>query len=206
MRKLWMVLGLVFVVGGLLISLNFWLEAPSEEDQIKAVLARGEAAVERRDLGAALACVSTDYSDPAGLDYRALRLQAMQTFAQAEGYEVAVDTSGIDVNGDTAVVYTHVSVTALVEGGSYEAFVGELTIELRKEASKRCLVIPTRVWRVTSISPLPTAEGYQAVSQSGRTCRHNERQVVHVALNPVAVPCQQPVAGRPIVGKAYVRE
>jgi len=207
MRKSsWAALGLIFVLVGVVAYLKFWLQAPSDEEQIRALLARGEAAIERRDLRDAFACVSRDYSDPAGFTYATLRLQAMRMFYEADGYDVAVEILGIQVDGDTAEVNADVSVTALIEDESHAAFAGPLTIELKKEDAKRCLIIPTRVWKITSISVLPTAGGYQVVSRGGRTCRYDERQIVHVALHPVAVPPKQGLAGRPIVGKAYVRQ
>lgn len=185
MRKVWAVLALTLVAGGLFGFFKFWLQAPSDEEQIRALLAKGEAAIERRDLGVAMTCVSRNYSDPAGLTYKTLRLYAMQALYEVDRYDLAVTISDIEVDGDTAKIRTLLSLTAFVESHSYEAFAGPLTMGLKKEDAKRLLVIPARVWKITSIAVLPTAGGYRAVSGD---YRYDQGQGVRVALDPIAVP------------------
>ena len=154
-RSVWIVLVIVVALGGLIGYQRISAPLLSDEQQIRTLLAEGEKAVERRSIKAALDSVSKDYSDPTGFNRDGLRLQVIEAFRTADGYDVSVQTEGIQVAGDTAEVQTEVAVVSLQKGDRHEVFSGPVTIRLAREPGRRYLVFPTKTWKVVGMSGLP---------------------------------------------------
>jgi len=156
MRKSsWLVVGIICALAAALVYLQLsgW-QRPSDEDQIQMLMAKGQSAIERKDLNGMMSCVSKDYSDSV-FTYNTLRLQALEA-ARAEGrYDVLLKHTSVEVQGDTAVASTRVTVALVSDhGGMHDLLDSRITLRFKKERGKRFLVIPTRTWKVTSISGL----------------------------------------------------
>ena len=128
---------------------------PSEEEQIHALLATGQSAIERKDLRDALSCVSREYSDSAGLTFETLRLQGAQAFREQSKYDVVLNDTSIEIHGETAHVDTKATVLLIFGRDVHQVFSGPLSISLRKEKSKRWLVFPADAWKVIRMDGIP---------------------------------------------------
>lgn len=154
-RSTWIVLVIVVALGGLIGYQRISAPLPPDEEQIRTLLTDGEKAIEGRSIKAALDCVSKDYSDPTGFNRDGLRLQVIEAFREADGYDVSVQTEGIRVAGDAAEVRTEVAVASLQKGERHEVFSGPITIRLAREPARRQLFFPTKAWKVVGMTGLP---------------------------------------------------
>jgi hypothetical protein len=128
----------------------------SPREQINLLLEKGKTAIEEKDLKAAISCVSKDYSDPAGLRFDTLRLQAIQAFRAEGRYRVLLENTDIQVEDDAAVIKTDVSIALGTDDAKmHQMFADTVTLTLRKEKSKRWLVMPVENWKVISFEGLP---------------------------------------------------
>lgn len=160
-KSSWTAIGAIVLMLGWLGFTRLTEPNPSDEQQIRELLAAGEAAVEQRNMRAALSCVSRDYSDPAGFDRDGLRLQIIQAFRSVDGYDVSLQTMGIVIDGDSAEVRTDISVAAFDDGGRSPMFTGPVTFRLKKEPARRLLVFTTKAWRVSGMSGLPVGSAME---------------------------------------------
>ena len=127
----------------------------SDEECIYALLAKGKSAIEHKYLKSALSCVSKDYSDSAGYTFDSLRALALEAFSEEGKYIIKAEKASVKVDGDAACADTRVFITLRSDdGGTHTIFSGPMSISLKKEKSKRRLIIPTRSWKVTGISGL----------------------------------------------------
>lgn len=154
-RSTWIVLVLVVALGGLIGYQRLSAPLPPDEEQIRTLLTEGEKAIESRSVNGALACVSKDYSDPSGFNRDGLRLQVIEAFRSADGYDVTLQTANMRLDGDNAEVQTSATLAALDKFGRHEVFSGPITIRLKKESARRYLVLPVRTWRVVGMTGLP---------------------------------------------------
>lgn len=154
-KSSWILLAIVVILGVPLAYQRISAPRPSNEEQIAALLADGERAIERRDVQGALACVSGQYKDPAGFNRDGLRLQLIEAFRQSDGYDVSLQTAGIRIAGDTADVQTVATIVSLHGNNRHVTFDGPVGIRLQHEPAKRYLVFPTKTWRIVGISGLP---------------------------------------------------
>lgn len=156
-RSSWAVLGMICALAGVLICLRTAGRTQlSEEDQVHSLVAKGQTAIERKDLRGALSRVSRDYSDPAGFNFETLRLQAIQAFRTDDSYKVVLENTSIRVQGDDALVEADVSVAVISDNKKMHwVFTGPMNISLRNEKSKRWVVVPVKTWKVISIGGLP---------------------------------------------------
>lgn len=157
MRKSsWMVAGLICVLAAVLICVKTsGRPQPSEEEQIHTLLAKGQSAIERKDLRDALSCVSREYSDSAGFTFETLRLQGAQAFREQGKYDVVLDDTSIEIRGETAQVEAQATVLLIFGRDVHQVFSGPLSISLRKEKSKRWLVFPADAWKVIRMDGIP---------------------------------------------------
>ncbi len=156
MRKSsWIALGIILAIAAALGYGKLSEPPPPDADQIRDLLARGEAAIEARNVNAAMSCVSGDYRDSTGLSRDALRLQVARAFRQVEGYDLSVMADGINPEGGRAEVTVRVILSAVENGTASQVFSGPVTISLRKEQARRYLVLPTRAWKVVGMAGLP---------------------------------------------------
>lgn len=159
MRRTWWVviaLACVLAAGAIRIVITE-RNRPPDEVQIRELMAKGEAAIESKDVAGAMSCIAKDYTDNNGLTYDDLRAEVRTYFMQKCNYDVEVRDTRIRAAKRTAMVSTHATVYAVYDGGGWEKLL-DRTIDmiLHKQDARRWLVIPVKRWRVTDIAGLPT--------------------------------------------------
>ena len=117
----------------------------TDQAQIAAVMARGIAATQSRDLSSLISCVSSNYSDEAGLNFDRLRIVLAQAMRNETNYTITTSRQTTRIDGDRATVDLHV---ALKHPGGDAFYDRDLTIVLAKESTLHMLVAPVKAWRV----------------------------------------------------------
>lgn len=159
-RSSWVVVGLIVVLAAALLYARMAGRTDlTDEDQIQALLAKGQSAIENKDLKGALSCISRDYSDRAGLKFDTLRLQAAQAFQERGRYDVTLENASMAVDGDKAEVEVGVTLDLTTQGKRNRVYAGRMGLSLRKEEGKHWLVIPVQKWKVTEIGGLTAITG-----------------------------------------------
>ncbi len=92
------------IIGIYLAVALFTVDRGADRAQIEAVIAKGEAAAQQRDLAGLVSCVSKQYSDQTGLNYDRLRILIAKAMRSEGPYNVAVSDQKIEIKGDRAVV------------------------------------------------------------------------------------------------------
>ena len=128
------------------------LDRRSDEAQIAALVASGTKAVGERDLSTAMSCISKKYKDKSGMNYERLRAVIAQTLQAENDYTVNTTTQNVELNGDKVIVEVHVDVKSKNDGSSM--YDRNLTINMHKESARHALILPVKVWRVTSFTNL----------------------------------------------------
>jgi len=151
MRKvIWVTLA-VLVLGYGVFALAT-LDRRADDEQIRSLFVQAADAVAKRDTGGALSLVSADYKDASGLNYDRLRLLTAQALHSEQKFTVDYKLANITISGDTATA----GVDLTVNGGDPGRTIYKrlLTVTLHKENIRHALIIPTKVWHVTSIENL----------------------------------------------------
>lgn len=154
MRKsLWIIFSMIFVLAIATLYLKLSSEPHlSNEEQIQALLAEGETAIESRNVRQAMSLVSADYKDSIGFTYPTLRIEVMQAFRSADAFDVILGHPKIHISGNSAVVNLDVSVAAIRAGERQNVFSSPVSLKLRLERQTRYFFFHTPKWRIISIS------------------------------------------------------
>jgi hypothetical protein len=154
-RSSWLVIALILAIA---VALAVFKAAGkprlSDEDQIHALLVKGQTAIRHKDLKAAMSCVSTSYSDRSGSKYEALRVQAIQAFQQEGNYDCLLENTTISLDRDAASVQTTVTISLASGSSLHKVFSEPITIHLKKEQSRRWLILPVENWKIIGIDGL----------------------------------------------------
>lgn len=127
------------------------VDRTNDRQQIRALIQNAVDAVQKRNIGGAMSCVSKAYRDENDLNYDRLRLLAARAFRADFQYKVRVDLQSLQIEGENATVKLH----ALVEdSGGTELYNRNVTLILRKEPTHHMLFVPVKVWRVISTQNL----------------------------------------------------
>lgn len=162
-RSSWVVLGLIALLAAVMVYARVAGRPElTDEEQIQAVLVKGQSAVERKDLKSVLSCISRSYSDSAGLKFDTLRLQGARAFQERGVYDVSLENVSMAVNGDRADGAVDVTLDLASGGSRHRVYSGRMGLSLRKEESRHWLVIPVREWKVTEINGLSAVTGEAA--------------------------------------------
>lgn len=154
MRKvIWVTLAVLVVGFGVFAFAT--LDRRTDEEQVNSLFDQAADAIAKRDTGGALSLVSADYKDPSGLNCDRLRLLTAQALQSEQKFTVDYKLSNVNVSGDTATAGVDLTVRGV--DPSKTIYKRLLTVTLRKEDSRHALIIPTKVWRVTSIENLGLA-------------------------------------------------
>jgi len=131
------------------------LDRRSDEAQVTSLFSQAADAIQRRDLSGAIGCVSANYKDPSGLNYDRLRVLTAQALRMEQKFNVDYKLDNVRISGDTASA----GVDLTIKGADPNTIVYKrmLTVTLTKESGRHALVIPVKVWRVTSIDNLGLA-------------------------------------------------
>ena len=141
---LWLALLLVFIVAAFVL-----LRQPpvSDEAQIAGQLEAARAAGERHDVGGVMGIVSASYHDanvPSPVQLRFL----LNKVQGSEPVKITQSLPVISVSGDTATSTSHLAVVSSTDG--HVLYSHDVTAQWKREDANRYLVIPTKVWRITS--------------------------------------------------------
>lgn len=128
------------------------LDRRSDEEKVSALVANGTEAIQTRDLSAAMSCISKNYEDEAGMNYERLRTVIAQALQTETDYTVYTSTKDVKQNGDKVIVDVHVDVKSKKDGS--KMYNRDLTISMQKESARHALILPVKVWRVTSFTNL----------------------------------------------------
>ena len=154
-RSSWIVIALILAIAVALVALKAAGKPRlSDEDQIHALLVKGQTAIRHKDLKAAMSCVSTSYSDRSGSKYEALRVQAIQAFQQEGNYDCLLENTTISLDRDAASVQTTVTISLASGTSLHKVFSEPITIRLTKERSRRWLILPVESWKIIGIDGL----------------------------------------------------
>ena len=141
---LWVALLLVFVVAALLL-----LRQPpvSDQAQINRQLESARAAGERHDVAGVMDIVSDHYHDavvPSPVQLRFL----LNKVQGSEPVKINQSLPVITVTGDTATSTSHLDVVSQSDG--HVLYSHDITAQWQREDANRFLIIPTKVWHITS--------------------------------------------------------
>lgn len=141
---LWMALLLVFIVAAFV----FLRQPPvSDEAQISGRLEAARAAGERHDVGGVMEIVSQNYHDanvPSPVQLRFL----LNKVQGSEPVKITQSLPVISVSGDAATSTSHLQVISSANGRVL--FSHDIVAQWKREDANRYLIIPTKVWRITS--------------------------------------------------------
>ena len=123
----------------------------ADEVRIRSLVGDTVQAIQNRNLGGAIACVSRSYKDDAGLNYDRLRLLTAQSLRIDTPYTASARIDTLQIAGEDATIELHAAVNAA--SGDY-LYARNLTLRLRKEPCRHMGIIPTQVWRVVKVDNL----------------------------------------------------
>ena len=146
---LWVTFGLIVAIYGIYAFAT--LDRRADEVRIRSLIADTVAAIQKRDLGGTIACLSRDYKDDSGLNYDRLRVLTAQSLRVESQYTASARIDSLRIDGDRAAVGLRAAVKAV--GGDY-LYQRNLTLHLRKEPSRHMGIIPIKVWRVVKVDHL----------------------------------------------------
>lgn len=154
-KSSWLAVILIVVLcAGLVIMKSVGKPTPTDEEQIHALLVKGQTAVEKKDLKAAMACVSKNYRT-GEMRYDQLRMQAIQAFQQEGKYKVMLEDPNISISGDQASANPRVTLSMVSHGSLHQIFSQTINIGFAKEKTMHWLVVPSSQWRIISLDGMP---------------------------------------------------
>lgn len=141
---LWLALLLIFIVAAFV-----FLRQPAVSDpaQIAGQLEAARAAGERHDVGGVMSIVSANYHDanvPSPVQLRFL----LNKVQGSEPVKITQSLPVISVSGDTATSTSHLAVVSSADGRVLYSH--DVVAQWKREDANRFLIIPTKVWRITS--------------------------------------------------------
>ena len=141
---LWLALLLFFVVAAFV-----FLRQPqvSDQAQIAGQLEAARAAGERHDVGGVMSIVSLKYHDanvPSPVQLRFL----LNKVQGSEPVRITQSLPVISVSGDTATSTSHLEILSQADG--HVIYSHDVVAQWTREDANRFLIIPTKVWRITS--------------------------------------------------------
>ena len=141
---LWLALLLVFVAAAFL-----FLRRPPVPDavQISQQLEAARAAGERQDIGGVMSIISPKYHDaniPSPVQLRFL----LNKVRGSQPVKITQSLPVVSVSGDTATSTSHLEITS--PGDNRVLYSHDIVAQWKKEDANRYLILPTKVWRITS--------------------------------------------------------
>ena len=134
----------MFVVAALI----FLRQPPvSDQAQIAQQLETARAAGEKHDIDGVMSIISADYHDaniPSPVQLRFL----LNKVRGSEPVHIVQSLPTITNSGDTATSVSHLEVDSV--SGSQVLYSHDITAQWKREDANRFLIIPAKVWRITS--------------------------------------------------------
>ena len=144
---LWLALLLALVIAFCVILFQ---PQPPDQTQILGQLEVARAAGERHDVGGVMKIVSEKYSDPNVPGPVQLRFVLNKYLRGAEPVQVTQSIPVVSVTGDTATSTSHLRVVS--PSDNRVLYDHDVTLQWTREDGTKFLVVPTKVWHVTSAS------------------------------------------------------
>lgn len=141
---LWLALILIFVAAAFVFLRQ---PAMSDQAQIAGQLEAARVAGERHDVGGVMGIVSSNYHDanvPSPVQLRFL----LNKVQGSEPVKITQSLPVIGVSGDTATSTSHLQVISAADGRVLYSH--DIIAQWKREDANRYLIIPTKVWRITS--------------------------------------------------------
>lgn len=157
-NRIILVLALIAVVLGVRYQIILNKQVGTPEEQIAAVIQRGESAVERNDTRTAMSCVSKNYKDDTGMTYPILRIRVADELNSPVRLDVTLTNSVIQATGDKGRIQFHARVVDRRDNDVI--FDNDLTLLLRKEKLRKHLIFHYKDWRITSAQGLEAVTGF----------------------------------------------
>jgi hypothetical protein len=134
------------VLIGVYVAIAFaTVDHSSDQAQVDALIARGIAATQSRDVTTMVSCISPNYKGDA-LNYDQVRMVLAQALRNESDYTVSVsDQTSPEIDGDHATIELHVK---LKHAGGATFYDRKMTLELAKEDDRHMLVAPVKTWKV----------------------------------------------------------
>jgi hypothetical protein len=136
---------LLALIGVWMIVAFATVDHSTDQAKVAALIARGIAATQDRDLTTLVSCISSNYKDET-LKYDQLRWALGQAFGNETSFTVSTSTPDIRITGDRATVKMHVTLKHTPGNGTF--YDRTPTLLLAKEDDHHMLVAPEKVWRV----------------------------------------------------------
>lgn len=140
---IWLV---ILVIVGVYVAVAFaTVDRGTDQAQIAAVIARGVAATQSRDISTLISCMSSNYKDEAGLNYERLRIVLAQAMRNETSYTITTSKQTTRIDDDRATVSLHVTLRHPAGDAFYDR---DLTVVLAKESARHMLIAPEKAWKV----------------------------------------------------------
>jgi len=141
------VIGLVVAVLVLGYVVFAWatVDRRGDEVRIAAMIQRAARAVQARQVGTIISCVSQDYRDDSELNRDGLRLLLTQALWDEPRYKCRARIEKLTVTGDTAEAQVHATVTSLDSGDTI--YNRTVTLLFLREDGRHALIMPVKIWR-----------------------------------------------------------
>ncbi len=149
------IFGLVLVALLIVLAVNVIsiLSAPSDQQQIKSAIENMRQATLENRPGGVLEYLSNEFQTPFMPDSSANPLSAVKNFIQ-QVKTSRLEISDIQTNVENGFASSTCQVDADLEFlGMRYRMRGPITIEFRKETSKRLFILPEKKWRVVRVYP-----------------------------------------------------
>lgn len=121
---------------------------PPNQTQILTQLEAARAAGERHDVGGVMKVISEHYHDPNVPGPVQMRFVLNKYLSGAEPVQVTQSIPVVSVTGDTATSTSHLRVVSTLD--NRVLYDHDVTLQWTREDGTKFLVVPTKVWRVTS--------------------------------------------------------
>jgi hypothetical protein len=130
------------------------LDRRSDRDRIESMIKDTVEAINQRDLGGTVACLSEDYSDAEGMNRDRLRMLVAQAFRAQPDYVAMAELGNVDLRGSRAAVELHAVVKNKLGEPIYDR---NIILRLDKQKSRHAWILSTHVWRVARVENLGLA-------------------------------------------------
>lgn len=139
---------LTSLVAGYVIFAYATVDRRDDQARLTSLFADAAVAIQKRDIGKTIACVSENYKDPSGTNYNKLRMLTAQALRVDQEFKVEYSIKKINITGDNATA--DVNLTLRGNSGS-PIYKRDLMITLAKENGRHALIMPATFWRITSV-------------------------------------------------------
>lgn len=142
---LWLAQFLVLIIIGLVVFLQ---PTPPDQTQISQQLEAARAAGEAHDVNGIMRMISDKYHDPNVPSLVQLRFILNRYLRGSEPVQVTQSIPVMSITGDTAISTSHLRVVSTAD--NRVLYDHDVTLHWTREDGTRLLIMPTKVWRVTS--------------------------------------------------------